>query len=104
MPKSLNTQFRETEIKIVSEAAWQNGSPVVEIIKEIFKTQLEEGVNNDENKHRQDQVMQSYNMFFKRVLHLAAQRIMELGEALNLNEDVMEKVWTIQKIQLSTEP
>lgn len=39
MPKGLNSHFRETEIRIVSEAAWTNGSPVVEIIKDIFKTQ-----------------------------------------------------------------
>ena len=39
MPRGLNTHFREIEIKIVSEAAWQQGSPVVEIIKEICKSQ-----------------------------------------------------------------
>lgn len=39
MPRALNTHFREIEIKIVSEAAWQLGSPVVDIIKEICKTQ-----------------------------------------------------------------
>jgi retinoblastoma-associated protein len=37
MPRGLNSHFRDTEIRIVSEAAWTNGSPVVEIIKEIFK-------------------------------------------------------------------
>jgi hypothetical protein len=39
MPKALNSHFRETEIKIVSEAAWTNGSPVVEIIKDMLKEQ-----------------------------------------------------------------
>jgi retinoblastoma-like protein 1 len=43
-------------------------------------------------------------MFFKRLLHLAAQRVLELGEGLKLDEDVIEKIWTIMKIQLSTEP
>ena len=42
-------------------------------------------------------------MFFKRVLHLAAQRIMDLAEALSLNEEIQEKIWTIMKILLSTE-
>jgi hypothetical protein len=37
MPRALNTHFREIEIKIVSEAAWAPGSPVVEIIREICK-------------------------------------------------------------------
>lgn len=36
MPKSLNDHFRDIEIRIVSEAAWSNGSPVVEIIKQVF--------------------------------------------------------------------
>jgi retinoblastoma-associated protein len=36
MPKSLNDHFRQTEIKIVSEDAWRNGSPVVLIIKEVM--------------------------------------------------------------------
>jgi retinoblastoma-associated protein len=38
MPRALNNHFREIEIRIVSEAAWQQGSPVVEIIKEICKS------------------------------------------------------------------
>jgi hypothetical protein len=33
------THFREIEVKIVSEIAWQNGSPVVEIIKNLIKNQ-----------------------------------------------------------------
>jgi len=42
--------------------------------------------------------MQPYNMFFKRVLHLAAQRINELCELLNIKEDIQECIWTIMKI------
>jgi retinoblastoma-like protein 1 len=48
--------------------------------------------------------MQPFNMFFKRVLHLAAQRVLDLTDALTIPEDVKEKVWTITKAQLSTEP
>lgn len=35
MPRSLNTHFREVEVKIVTEYAWALGSPVVELVKEI---------------------------------------------------------------------
>ena len=42
--------------------------------------------------------MQSYNMFFKRVLHLSALRINEMCEMLNISEDVKERIWTIMKI------
>lgn len=37
MPRVLNSHFREIEVKIVSETAWQSGSPVVEIIKEMTR-------------------------------------------------------------------
>jgi hypothetical protein len=43
-------------------------------------------------------------MYFKRVLHLAAQRIFELSDLLNIIEEVKEKIWTIMKVQLSMEP
>lgn len=42
-------------------------------------------------------------MFFKRVLHLASQRILELGEALNLSEEILEKIWLIMKLLLGHE-
>ena len=42
-------------------------------------------------------------MFFKRVLHLASQRIIELGNALNLPEEVLEKIWLIMKLLLGHE-
>ncbi len=48
--------------------------------------------------------MQPYNMFFKRVLHLAAYRIYELCEMLGIKEEVKEKIWAVMKITLSTEP
>lgn len=37
MPRVLTTHFREIEIKIASETAWQSGSPIVEIIKDLNK-------------------------------------------------------------------
>jgi hypothetical protein len=42
--------------------------------------------------------MQPYNMYFKRVLHLTAQRILEICEAMQLSEEITEKIWTIMKI------
>ncbi len=42
-------------------------------------------------------------MFFKRLLQIAAQRVMELSQALSLDDEVREKVWAIVKVQLSAE-
>jgi hypothetical protein len=42
-------------------------------------------------------------MFFKRLLQIAAQRVMEMSQALGLDEEVSEKIWNIVKVQLSVE-
>lgn len=100
MPRILNNHFREIEIKIVSEMAWQTGSPVVEIIKD----QIRENAQHHAEEHKSEQLMQPFNMFFKRVLHLTAQRIYEMCELLGIKEEVKERIWSIMKMQLSTEP
>jgi hypothetical protein len=43
-------------------------------------------------------MIQPFNMFFKRVLHLAALRIYELCEMLGIKEEVKERIWEIMKI------
>ena len=48
--------------------------------------------------------MQPFNMFFKRLLQLTAERVQEMCQSLALNEDVIESVWIIMKSQLSAEP
>ena len=47
MPRVLTTHFREIEIKIASETAWQNGSPVVEIIKDLNRKYQNAHSNSD---------------------------------------------------------
>jgi hypothetical protein len=39
MPKNLNSHFRDIEIRIVSEQAWQEGSPVVAIIRDLCNSE-----------------------------------------------------------------
>jgi retinoblastoma-associated protein len=107
MPRVLINHFREIEVRIVSQTAWQNGSPVVEIIKDLCNTiskPASSASNQIEEERLQEQIMQPYNMFFKRVLHLAAQRIFELTDLLSINEDIKERIWSVMKVQLSTEP
>jgi len=65
MPRILIGHFREIELKIVTESAWLTGSPVVEIIKNIIKSQ--EG-NSGVSLTEYDSTLQPYNMFFKRLL------------------------------------
>lgn len=35
MPRALNMHFRDTEMKIVNEAAWTPDSPVVDVIQQV---------------------------------------------------------------------
>mmetsp|Transcript_559 Transcript_559/g.607 ORF Transcript_559/g.607 Transcript_559/m.607 type:complete len:107 (-) Transcript_559:896-1216(-) len=96
MPRVLSNHFREIETNIVSELAWRRDSPVIDIINvQIKKTNEEEAKN--------EMIMQPYNLFFKRVLHLSAYRISELCEMLGIREDYKEKVWEVMKGALSTE-
>ena len=48
--------------------------------------------------------MQPINNFFRRVLNVTAEKVQELGELLKLDPQITEKVWTVMKMQLSTEP
>jgi hypothetical protein len=89
MPRALITHFREIEVKIVSETAWTTGSPVLSIIKELC---------NSDKINQEDKALNPYNMFFKRLLGLAADRVNKLCKDLNLDDEVCEKVWTIMKI------
>jgi retinoblastoma-like protein 1 len=43
-------------------------------------------------------------MFFKRVISVTAEKVHDLCEHLKLESSVVEKVWTVMKMQLSSEP
>ncbi len=52
MPRLLLNYFRDLEVKIVSEIAWQNGSPVVEVIKTLIKNQeLDHNTTQEQDKN-----------------------------------------------------
>jgi len=47
--------------------------------------------------------MQPYNMFFKRILQLSAERISALCDLLELKKEVQEQAWQIIKSLLAAE-
>lgn len=102
MPRVLSNHFREIEVKIACEMAWQTGSPVVEIIRQEIKSQTltydEDHDTRMREEQKSEQIMQPFNMFFKRILHLTAQRVYELCEMLGINEETKERIWTIMKL------
>lgn len=68
MPRMIKLHFREIEINVVSEYAWEEDSPVVKVVKRLCQTE-------ENSAQRNDLVMQPYNMFFKRILQLTAERV-----------------------------
>jgi hypothetical protein len=99
MPKSLCKHFRDIEIKIVMELAWNSTSPLVEVVKKLCQS---EDLCNQLAHSTPAFVV--YKFFFQRVLEISSQRILDLSKALYLEDETIEKIWTIMKTQLSMEP
>jgi len=94
MPLSLVSHFREIELRIVTEQAWTLDSPLLAHIEAI----------KQHPEQSDDAMMQPVNMFFKRVITVTAEKVQDLCEHLKLEPSVVEKVWTVMKMQLSSEP
>ena len=47
--------------------------------------------------------MKTYNIFFCRVLHLAAQTVSELSNYLGINPQTSEIIWSVTKVALAQE-
>ena len=66
-----------------------------------------EGTRTLEEEHRREEqqarLMKTYNVFFNRVLHLAAQTISELCKYLGVDEAVSEMIWATTKVLLAQE-
>lgn len=78
MPRTLSTHFREIEIKIVTEMAWVEDSPVAETTKRICYCTVDPYSSHDLSpkfSYVADKLIQPFNMFFKRLLHLTAARV-----------------------------
>jgi len=88
MPMHLKRHFREIEIKILTHLAWNRSSQVHSFIKKLLQ-------NYEQNMHP------SYNIFFKRVLALAATRTSDICNSLNLSSSVQENIWAAIKFNLS---
>jgi hypothetical protein len=89
IPHSVRRHFREIEVKILSCLAWKEGSRVNSYIKEMKFS------NHDQNESSDT------SLFLKRLLSHCANRILELTNALSLNESLKEEIWSTFKYVLS---
>lgn len=48
-------------------------------------------------------MLMPYNLFFKRVLQLTAQTVIDLGELLKIDQGTREIIWGVMKALLSQE-
>ncbi|CAG9322649.1 unnamed protein product [Blepharisma stoltei] len=90
MPLQLKRHFKEIEIKILSHLGWKEDSPVYGVIKQVISNNESCDINH-----------KSFQMYFRRFLSQAAQKILDLTNAINAPEHVKEKIWSSLKYLLS---
>lgn len=59
MPRMIKQHFREIEVSIVAEYAWEPDSTIYKVIQKLKLTEQQ-----DQSSQKMKQVMQPYNMFF----------------------------------------
>jgi hypothetical protein len=111
MPVSLRCHLRDIETQIICELGWAPGSPVVQVISQLILSQetpllqaaqeAGEGDVTSKAAALPDKLHPFIPMFFRRTLSHAALRILELSDALRLEDSVKEEVWTATKHALS---
>lgn len=83
MPALVKFHFREIEIKILSHLGWNQQSPINFIIRKSIDT-IESATEESEGGRAFEINHPSYDLFFRRVLSHCAQRIFELGGAMDV--------------------
>lgn len=85
MPVSLKKHFRDVENYILNENAWNEQSPIRQMIGQ-FVSECKTSAGNP-----------IFNIFFKRLLSYLAQKLVEITEQLEILEEVKERVWELIK-------
>ena len=91
-PVPLKRHFRELEVIVLSELAWQESSPVLEYLETFM---------DSPETFDQDQNNPAFGMFFRRVLSHTAHRVVEICESLEMSEQIREHIWEAVKHALS---
>lgn len=105
-PIPLKRHFRETEVKIISELAWESKSPIFQYLHEYIgeiNSPIPEALDESENSEVQPKLANNgvFLIFFRRVLSHSAHRILEITEILSISEEIREHIWDILKNALS---
>ena len=90
IPTALRQHFKSLEAKVVSSMAWGENSPISGHIRLHLS-------------NKKDLSHPAILMFCRRVLAYCALRIFDLGNMLNITEEVREDIWAVMKNGLSEE-
>ena len=90
IPTSLRQHFKSLEAKVISSMAWTENSPIAGHIRVHLS-------------NKKDLTHPAILMFCRRVLAYCALRIFDLGNMLNITEEVREDIWSVMKNGLSEE-
>jgi hypothetical protein len=90
IPSSLRQHFKSLEAKVISSMAWTENSPIAGHIRAHLSS-------------KKDLTHPAILMFCRRVLAYCALRIYDLGNMLNISEEVREDIWAVMKNGLSEE-
>ncbi|CAG9313051.1 unnamed protein product [Blepharisma stoltei] len=105
-PIPLKRHFKEIEVKILSELAWEQNSPIFQYLKEYIgeiHSPIPEALDESESSDITPKSPNNgiFSVFFRRVLSHSAHRVLELTEILGINDEIREHIWDILKIALS---
>ena len=115
MPKKLRLHFYDLERQIIQYLSWDKSSPVVKKIAEILdkqKVALEGAASDDSQEEeglqemtvresREKALLRPYNVFFARVLNIAAESLFDLCQKICITDEISEIIWCVVKVLLS---
>eukprot|EP01016_Furgasonia_blochmanni_P057116 TRINITY_DN9860_c0_g1_i21.p1 TRINITY_DN9860_c0_g1~~TRINITY_DN9860_c0_g1_i21.p1 ORF type:complete len:630 (+),score=144.61 TRINITY_DN9860_c0_g1_i21:99-1892(+) len=127
MPSDLKSHMRELEHKTLSHLAWISGSVIHKLIKKLqhfasmhlYKDDITaddfafriKSLSLDKNYEAEDETDRTqnerlsypYRVFFKKLVHWSALQIQIMGNELDYNDNLLEKVWFVFKYILRNE-
>lgn len=114
MPKKLRVHFQDLERQTIQYLSWEKKSSVVKKVEEILREQKEkiEGTGEAREEGLQEMarreaneraLLKPYNVFFARVLNIAAESLYDLCQKIGISDEISEIIWCVVKVLLSQE-
>jgi len=96
LPSQLKRHFADVEAMILESLSWADDSPLPQLMHEYDKTNG--GAGGDEQPTGSHRAKAALELFLRKVLHLAANRIQEMCCRLLLPSQLVKQVWECLKL------